>query len=319
MKFRNLLDLRGRRGAGGVLAQIILISLVVGMFQVPVFAAGNACHTSTPPSAAYSVTVCITAPADGATVSGVRNVTATVTVTGTNPGVARLVFYLGGEYLLTEFETPFTFSLPTTKWVDGTRLLEAEALMKDGWTSERASISLIFVNGILQPPVNTNTFTPKTGTTPPAGQSFTLAVSGDGAGGMVDAANVANLIKSWNPNLFLYLGDVYEDGTYTEFFNWYGTSNTFFGQFNAISDPTVGNHEYRDGGTAKGYFDYWDNVPNYYSFDAAGWHIIALNSNCVRIGGCHANSPIYHWLAADLAAHTNVCTIAFYHHPVYFV
>jgi hypothetical protein len=319
MKSRDVLDVRGRRRLGGVLAQIIIISLVVGMFQIPVFAAGNDCRTSSPASAAYTVTVCITAPADGAIISGVRSVTATASITGTNPGVARIIFYLGGEYLLTDFQTPFSFSLPTTKWVDGNRLLEVEALMKDGFTSQRASISLTFVNGIIQPPVNNNTFTPKSGTTPGSGEAFTLAVSGDGAGGMLNSGLVADLIDSWNPNLFLYLGDVYEDGTYTEFHNWYGTSSTFFGQFRSISDPTVGNHEYRDGGTAKGYFDYWDNVPNYYSFDAAGWHIISLNSNCVRIGGCHLNSPQYQWLAADLAAHPNVCTIAFYHHPVYFV
>ncbi len=319
MKSHDAFDMKGRRRLGRFFAQVLLITLLMGMLQIPASAAGNECRTSGPVSAAYTVTVCITAPVDGAIVNGARTVTATATVNGTNPGVARLVFYLGGQYLLTDFQTPFTFSLPTTKWVDGTRLLELEALMKDGFTSERASISLTFLNGITQPPVNNNTFTPKTGTTPPAGQSFTLAVAGDGAGGMVNAGQVAALIDSWDPNLFLYLGDVYEDGTYTELYNWYGTSSTFFGQFNAIADPAIGNHEYRDGGTAKGYFDYWDNVPNYYSFDAAGWHIISINSNCVRIGGCHAASPQYQWLAADLAAHPNVCTIAFYHHPVYFV
>src|SRR5690349_17031771 len=114
------------------------------------------------------------------------------------------------------FQTPFSFNLPTTKWVDGTRLLELEALMKDGFTSQRASISLTFLNGITQPPVNNNTFTPRPGTTPPAGQSFTLAVSGDGAGGMTTGDQVSTLINTWNPNMFLYLGDVYEDGTYTE-------------------------------------------------------------------------------------------------------
>ena len=319
MKLREVHAMWGRQRLGRIFTQILLISLVMGMTQIPASAAGNACLTSSPTSAAYSVTVCITAPADGAVVNGVRTVTGTATVNGTSPGVARLVFYLGGEYLLTDFQTPFSFSLPTTKWVDGTRLLELEALMKDGFTTGRASISLTFVNGITQPPVNNNTFTPKLGTTPPADQSFTLAVSGDGAGGMVTASQVADLIDSWDPNLFLYLGDVYEDGTYTEFYNWYGTSNTFFSKFNSIADPTVGNHEYRDGGTARGYFNYWNNVPNYYSFDAAGWHIVSLNSNCVRIGGCHTNSPQYQWLAADLAAHPNVCTIAFYHHPVYFV
>ncbi len=26
------------------------------------------------------------------------------------------------------------------------------------------------------------------------------------------------------------------------------------------------------------------NIPSYYSYDAAGWHFIALNSNCTLIG-----------------------------------
>ena len=88
-----------------LLAQIVLISLVIGSFQVPAHAAGNACHTSSPSSAAYTVTVCITAPVDGATISGVRNITATVAVNpaGANPGVAKLIFYLGGTYLLPIF------------------------------------------------------------------------------------------------------------------------------------------------------------------------------------------------------------------------
>src|SRR6476660_5896930 len=211
--FRSL----GKKSYGSfirLLAQIILISLVIGSFQVPVHAAGNACHTSGPSSVAYTVTVCITAPADGATISGVKNITATVAVSpaGANPGVAKLIFFLGGAYLLTDFQTPFSFELPTTKWVDGNRLLEVEALMKDNFTSQRASISLTFNNGITQPPINNNHFTPRSGTTPPAGQSFTLAAAGDGAGGLLNADSVSDLIASWNPNLFLYLGDVYEKG-----------------------------------------------------------------------------------------------------------
>jgi hypothetical protein len=319
MKSDKLFGMTGRKSLKGLLTQILLISLLIGMFQFPAFAAGNACHITTHPGATYTVTVCITSPADGATISGVRNVTATVTTTGTSPGVAKLIFYLGGEYLLTDFQTPFSFDLPTTKWVDGNRLLEVEALMKDDFTSQRAFISLTFNNGIVQPPVNNNNFTPKSGTTPPAGQSFTLAAAGDGAGGMLNADSVSNLVASWNPNLFLYLGDVYEKGTQSEFYNWYGTSSTFFGRFRSITDPIVGNHEYTSSASAAGYFDYWDNVPDYYSFDAAGWHIIALNSNCGRVGGCQVASPQYQWLAADLAAHPNICTIAFYHHPMYFV
>jgi hypothetical protein len=319
MKSSKLFGVNGNKKIGSLLAQILLMSLVMGLFQFPALAAGNSCHTSTHPSGVYSVTVCITSPADGSTISGARNVTATVSTVGTNSGVAKLVFYLGGEYILTDFQTPFSFDLPTTKWVDGNRLFEVEALMKDGFTSQRASISLTFNNGIVQPPVNNNSFTPKSGTTPPAGQSFSLVAAGDGAGGMLTAGSVSDLIASWNPNLFLYLGDVYEKGSQSEFYNWYGTSSTFFGRFRSITDPVVGNHEYTSSASATGYFDYWDNIPNYYSFDAAGWHIVALNSNCVRVGGCQVGSPQYQWLAADLAAHPNVCTIAVYHHPIYFL
>ena len=132
MKSREAHDLRGRRKLGRFFAQILLISIVMGMIQVPASAAGNECRTSGPVSGAYTVTVCITAPANGVIVNGVRTVTASATVTPpTAPGVARLVFYLGGQYLLTDFQTPFSFNLPTTKWVDGTRLLELEALMKE--------------------------------------------------------------------------------------------------------------------------------------------------------------------------------------------
>jgi hypothetical protein len=53
----------------------------------------------------------------------------------------------------------------------------------------------------------------------------------------------------------------------------------------------------------------------YYSFDLGGWHVVALNSNCIEIGGCHASSPQEQWLRADLAAHPAHCTIAYMHHP----
>ena len=69
---------------------------------------------------------CISAPADGATVSATQTVTATVSVTGTNPGVARAVFFLRGAYLLTDTSSPYTFQRATTDFVDGTAVLTAE-------------------------------------------------------------------------------------------------------------------------------------------------------------------------------------------------
>ncbi|MDX6378258.1 MAG: hypothetical protein QOE98_2561, partial [Gaiellaceae bacterium] len=47
------------------------------------------------------------------------------------------------------------------------------------------------------------------------------------------------------------------------------------------------------------------------------WHLIALNSNCGNVGGCGASSPQGRWLAADLAAHRNACTLAYWHIPLF--
>ena len=96
--------------------------------------------------------------------------------------------------------------------------------MRDGFIGARASISTQFLNGVTTPPVNTNSFTVRSGTAPAPGQSFVVAAAGDGAGGETSETNTTNLIASWNPNMFLYLGDVYEKGTATEFYNWYGPS-----------------------------------------------------------------------------------------------
>jgi Big-like domain-containing protein/calcineurin-like phosphoesterase family protein len=300
---------------------VVVSSFVLVPLQRPVFADGTACQSSSPDSGAYTVQVCITVPLDNAVVSGNTTITATVDViAGTSPGIQKVEFYLGGEYLLTDYSFPYTFELPTTKFVDGSRLLEAEALMRDQIPSSRAGINLTFNNGLTEVPPNTNTFTIKSGTTPSAGRPFILAATGDGASGEPNADAVTNLIAGWNPNMFLYLGDVYNDGTPTEFHNWYGTGSNHYSRFNSITNPTVGNHEYQHlGGTqydAPGYFDYWDNVPHYYSFNAAGWHFINLDTTS-QYNQTTPGTKQYDWLVQDLETNTAACTIAYFHHPVY--
>ncbi len=99
----------------------------------------------------------------------------------------------------------------------------------------------------------------------------------------------------------------------------------------SITHPSVGNHEYlTSGGTgcdstntnAAGYFTYFGSRAGtqgqgYYSYDIGTWHLIALNSNCGNAGGCSASSPQGQWLTADLAAHHNMCTLAYWHIPVW--
>ena len=104
-----------------------------------------------------------------------------------------------------------------------------------------------------------------------------MGAVGDGASGEANAHWSSQMIDGWNPDVFLYLGDVYEKGTYTEFYNWYGTSTVDYGLIRDVTNPAIGNHEYENG-SAPGYFQYWNNPPNYYSYNAGGWHFIAINS-----------------------------------------
>ncbi len=104
-----------------------------------------------------------------------------------------------------------------------------------------------------------------------------------------------------------------------------------WGAWKSITRPAVGNHEYlTSGGTgcdgtnsgAAGYFAYFGANAGqvgagWYSYDIGAWHLIALNSNCGDAGGCSASSPQGKWLAADLAAHPTVCTLAYWHIPLF--
>jgi hypothetical protein len=295
----------------GRMTRMVVAALAAAAFlrATPV-AAGTPCVSSGP---SYTVTVCFTEPEDGAPLSGDATIAASVTVTGIHPGIQKVVFLLDGEYLLTDYAGPYTFSLPTGRFTDGGRVLDVEAAMRDGFVTDRASVDVIFSNGVTEPPVNTNAFTPATGTTPAPGRPFVLAATGDGASGRPDEQAVTNLISAWSPNLFLYTGDVYEKGTPTEFYNWYGTPDRFYGRFRDITNPTIGNHENLTPNSA-GYFDYWDNIPHYFSVDVAGWHIVSLDSTGV-FAQTTPSSEQYQWLDRDLSSSTADCTIAFFHHP----
>jgi hypothetical protein len=119
--------------------------------------------------------------------------------------------------------------------------------------------------------------------------------------------------------------DQYECGGLAAFQQVYGLS---WGRLKSITYPVPGNHEYASAGgtdcdasgSAAGYFNYFgaaagDVTRGYYSYDIGTWHLIALNSNCPEVGGCNAGSQEEQWLRSDLAAHSNVCTLAYWHYP----
>ncbi|WP_013325340.1 metallophosphoesterase family protein [Gloeothece verrucosa] len=115
----------------------------------------------------------------------------------------------------------------------------------------------------------------------------------------------------------LPLGDTqYETGAFSAFEKSYAPS---WGRVKNISHPVVGNHEYVTAG-ANGYYKYFgvaagDSSKGYYSYDLGQWHMIALNANCSQVGGCESGSPQEKWLKADLAAHKNLCSLAYWHQP----
>ena len=149
----------------------------------------------------------------------------------------------------------------------------------------------------------------------PASGSFN---GGLGAGLECRQRATSDLLAGAGYEAVLALGDVqYEDGAFSKYGASYDPS---WGRVKVITHPVPGNHEYQTA-EAAGYYQYFgaaagDPTKGYYSFDLAGWHLIALNSNCSAVGGCDVGSPQEQWLRADLAAHASAsCTLAYWHHP----
>jgi fibronectin type 3 domain-containing protein len=311
-----------RSGAKTLLSMVAATTLltVAGTIgSVLPAAATTACRT-TSSGAGWSVDVCLTVATAGGAASGDAQVVATATTVGTGaPRVAKLEFDLRGEHLLTDYEAPYSFTLHTSDFVDGSAVLVASAVLRDGSRSDPTSLTAAFSNGITVQPGPVGGYAPPSA--PPATQAAPLVVAavGDGAGGESAATQVTDMIAGWSPQLVTYLGDVYQDGTITEFRNWYGDASSWYGRFKSITAPVVGNHEYNRNVAgdyvADGYFRYWNAVPHYYSFDAGGWHWIALDST-TQFNQTGPGTPQYDWLANDLASRSNPCTVVTYHHPL---
>jgi hypothetical protein len=174
------------------------------------------------------------------------------------------------------------------------------------------------------PPVATPTPTPTpttTGTSDPV-----IAAAGDiacdpavntGAPANCDQSATAQQVIALNPTAVLTLGDnQYESNTASQYA---AVFNPTWGAFKSKIKPAIGNHEYLTA-NASGYFGYFgsaagDPAKGYYSYDLGAWHLISLNSECSHIGGCSSGNPEEAWLRADLAAHPNACTLAYWHEP----
>jgi beta-glucanase (GH16 family) len=153
---------------------------------------------------------------------------------------------------------------------------------------------------------------------PPGATDPVVAVAGDVAAANGGSWRTASILEGLGMDAVLMAGDgAYPDGSATDYARLYDPT---WGRFKSLTRPVPGNHEYHVP-DAAGYFDYFgalagERPKGWYSFDLGAWHLIALNSSsgCSPVS-CLPGSEQYEWLRADLAAHPNRCTLAFWHHP----
>lgn len=158
---------------------------------------------------------------------------------------------------------------------------------------------------------------------------ITFAVIGDYGIAGQNEADVANLVKSWNPDFIVTTGDNnYPDGApstidqnigqyYHDYIYPYNgkygngaASKRFF--------PSLGNHDWGVN-SGRAYFDYFGfrNQQSYYDFIQGSVHFFVINSNREEPDGVSSTSTQAKWLKKSLAASSSVFNIVIFHHPPY--
>lgn len=234
-----------------------------------------------------------------------------VTWTPTGKGAITLM-QQGGPSAITG-GLDYSFVWPTQKYLDASGSLKVRY---GGKTSAPVAVDVALVNG------NTSSIQPSPGDwsnfLPPAtwsgGADPVIAAVGDGAYGTMLPQSVVTSIAAANPAVFLYLGDVYETGTYTELYSHYGSLaldgdvGSQWGALAPITQPTVGNHEYPNVGAWE---DFWHQRPEAVSFDFGGVRFIDVNSSSNMKPG----SSQYTFVQGLLGPTAPSCIIGFWHIP----
>ena len=278
-----------------------------------------------PPPDRTPPAVTLTAPADGS--AGADSTPTYAGAAGTAKGDSSKVtvrVYAGASATGTPVQT-LTATRSGSSWsIAGTTALAAGSYTAQASQSDRADNTGVS---------SANSFEVATGGV----EGPVIAAAGDiacdpadgnynGGSGTASACrqlDTSNLLTGGRLARVLTLGDnQYENGALSKFLASYDPS---WGRVKDITSPALGNHEYGTAGAA-GHFDYFNGSgvqagpagergKGYYSFDVGSWHLIAINSNCAAVGGCHAGSTQEQWLKADLEAHAAACTLAYWHHP----
>jgi len=211
----------------------------------------------------------------------------------------------------------YSFVWPTQKYLDASGVLRVQ----HGSTgSSPVDVPVTLSNGnstdFQHTPNDWANFLPNPSWTAPSDP--VIAAVGDGASDEPAANGLAQSIALSGPDLFLYLGDIYQDGTFTENLNHYGQnsmdggSGSLWGQMGRITQPTMGDHEAPNRAAWR---DYFHGRPVYTSFRFANVLFLDLASAGEPMG---VGSAQYNWVQSILTSTTDPpppCIVAYFQNP----
>ena len=295
---------------------------LIAALEQPAAAAVQSCGPS------LDATICVIAASD--TLVG----PATITLTSTVKRSLELTWIAGStsRHLIELFASvpgsnppAYSFVWPTQQYLDAAGTIQVRACQSNDCVVMGApvSLTLTLANGNLvdtqHTPADWATPQPWAGTTDPV-----IPAVGDGPDGQNDAKKISSRIAAQHPPLFLFLGDVYQHGSPSEYLNYYGQSaldgaGTLWGALAGVTQPTIGNHEYELGVPAgpAAFGDYWHQRPLYTSFRFANTLFLDLDAN-TTFNSMAVGSPQYNYVQGVLTDQANPpppCIIAFFHEP----
>jgi hypothetical protein len=159
-----------------------------------------------------------------------------------------------------------------------------------------------------------------------------FAVIGDFGVDTQNEADVANMIKGWNPDFIVTVGDNSYPTAAADIIDqnigkyYHAFIYNYHGSFGAGSAtrrffPALGNHDWGNvvPGDASGYLDYFDLPGNerYYDFAAGPVHFFIIDSDLSEPDGTTPDSTQGQWLKSKLAAASEPHKVVVLHHPPY--
>lgn len=229
----------------------------------------------------------------------------------------------GCHSLISSIQDQFATEVFTTKVVDEVAKPSTQTLgtlQIPSPTSNPIILSPTATQGIILPTVQlTETPFPLT----------RFAVIGDFGLSGKPLSDIANLVKNWNPDFIITVGDNnYPDGqaeTIDENIGQYFHEFIFpyVGEYGKGSEtnrffPTLGNHDWTTNG-GQPYFHYFTLPGNerYYDFVWGSVHLFALNSDSREPDGVGLSSVQASWLEEKLETSSSPWKIVYMHHPPY--